>query len=141
MPWWQGAEPQCGIGKLTRRNLSWGAVYWCAVPGQKPDASLQNDLGRLARCVNEAVSAFQVEPTPGSLGDFLARAHEEGLNPVLCAAVRRDSEPRTYHGREILFERREEPDSNEASTEVQVRYRFSCADCLVAAETSVRVAR
>lgn len=140
MLWWQGVEPQCGIGELTHRNLSWGGVYWCEVPGQTVDANLQNDLGRLARCVNESVSAFQVEPEPGKLGDFLARAHEEGLNPVLCAAVRRDSEPRTYHGREILLERREETGGNEPGTEVQVRYRFSCEDCLVAAETSVLVA-
>lgn len=140
-PWWQGDEPACTKGKLSRRSLTWGRIFWCAVPGHRVDVSLQNDLGRVARCVSESVSAFQEEPEPGKLGDFLARAHEAGLNPVLCAAVRRDSEPRTYHGRAIVLERQEQAGDHVASSEISVRYRFGCQDCLVAAETRVLVAR
>lgn len=137
MLWWQGAQPVCSTGEFKRRSLSWGAVLWCALPGQRVDSNLQNDLGRLARCVHESVGAFQEEPAGDGLGDFLARAHESGLNPVLCAAVRRDSEVRTYHGRRVMMERAVESESDH---ELSVRYRFSCEECVVAAETTVRVA-
>ncbi len=140
-PWWQGAQPACVGGLYKTRNLSWGSVYWCEIPGQATDAHLQNDLGRLARCINESIGAFQEEPEEGKLGEFLARAHEAGLNPVLCSAVRRDVEPRTYHGRSIVVERREEAGPAAEEGTVMVRYRFGCEDCLVAAETIVQVAK
>lgn len=135
--WWQGATPACEQGELKRRNLTWGSVFWCARDGLRVDQNLQNDLSRLARCVHESVSAFQEEPNIDKLGEFLARAHESGLNAVLCSAVRRDAEVRTYHGRLVLMERRVE---SKSENELEVRYRFSCEGCTVAAETTARVA-
>lgn len=137
LPWWQGV-PACDTGELKRRTLTWGGVYWCAVTGTKVDKSLQSDLSRLARCVHESVSAFQEEPAEGKLGEFLARAHESGLNAILCSAVRRDAEVRTYHGRRVLMKRSV---ASEGETELEVLYRFSCEGCTVAAETKAKVAR
>lgn len=137
LPWWQGVA-SCEEGELKRRTLTWGGVYWCAVPGTKIDQGLQSDLGRLARCVHESVSAFQEEPAKGKLGEFLAQAHASGLNPTLCNAVRRDGEVRTYHGRRVLMERIVE---SEGETELEVLYRFGCEGCTVAAETRAKVAR
>jgi hypothetical protein len=136
LPWWQGENPVCSEGELKRRTLSWGSVFWCASAGARVDQNLQSDMSRLARCVHESVGAFQYEPEVGKLGEFLARATESGIDPVLCGAVRRDSEVRTYHGRRIVMERRVE---SESATEVGVRYRFSCEDCGVAAETTATV--
>ena len=138
LPWWQSATPICENGELKRRNLSWGSVYWCVAPGVRVDQSLQSDLSRLARCVHESVSAFQEEPEADKLGAFLARAHESGLNAELCNAVRRDAEVRTYHGRRVLLQRMVE---TEGETELEVRYRFGCEGCGVAAETRAKVAR
>ncbi len=103
------------------------------------DASLQNDFGRLARCVHESVEAFQVEPGDDGLGEFLKKAEDVGLNPVLCGAVRRDSEVRTYNGRTVLLERVIATPASAAGESTTVRYRFSCEDCLVASETFVKV--
>ncbi|MCP4447730.1 MAG: hypothetical protein GY811_20690 [Myxococcales bacterium] len=139
MLWWQGAQPQCAGGELNERTLRWGAVLWCKLPGQSVDANLQNDLGRLARCVHESVEAFQSEPGEDGLGKFLNRAKAEGLSPILCGAVRNDSEVRIYNGRTVLLERvvvKSLPDANGAS---RVRYRFGCEDCLVASETTIEV--
>jgi hypothetical protein len=119
--------------------LSWGGVFWCDMPGQPVDASLQNDFGRLARCVHESVDAFQLEPGDDGLGKFLKRASELGLNPVLCGAIRRDSEVRTYNGRTVLFERAVQAPAPEDGGPATVRYRFSCDDCQVASETVVTV--
>ena len=138
LPWWQGASPVCRTGTLKRRGLSWGALYWCAESGRRVDTSLQNDLGLLARCMHESISAFQEEPEGGKLGAFLAKAHEAGLNPVLCGAVRRDRDVRTYHGRTVLLERKLVSSDAKEDT---VRYRFSCEDCAVAAEILVEVAK
>lgn len=137
LAWWQGDSPLCSEGELKRRNLSWGSVFWCAESGVRNDQNLQNDLSRLARCVHESVNAFQEEPEEGKLGDFLARAHESEINPILCAAVRVDAEVRTYHGRRVLMERRIQ---KESPSEIEVQYRFGCEDCKVAAETRARVA-
>ncbi len=136
LPWWQGESPVCSEGELKRRKLSWGSVFWCASSGVRVDQSLQSDLSRLARCVRESVGAFQYEPEGGQLGAFLARAKESGMDPVLCGAVRNDSEVRTYHGRRVLMERRVE---SESATELAVRYRFGCEDCAVAAETTATI--
>ena len=131
MPWWQGAVPSCPVGEMKQRNLSWGGVFWCHVPGLPVDASLQNDFGRIARCVHESVDAFQVEPGEDGLGKFLDRASDAGLNPVLCGAVRRDSEVRTYNGRTVVFERAVIAPSAEPGAAATVRYRFSCDECQV----------
>jgi len=152
MLWWQGEEPECASGTLGQRKMSWGSVYWCELPNTAVDASLQNDLGRLARCIHDSVGVFQEEPEPDKLGDFLVQAHEAGLDPVLCGVVRRDTQVRSYHGRTIMMERRLQPDNLQPKDESQssdkspetglrVQYRFSCADCIVAAETSVELAR
>jgi len=138
LPWWQGESPLCSEGELKRRNLSWGSVFWCASAGVRVDQSLQSDLSRLARCVQESVGAYQYEPEVGKLGDFLARAKESGMDPVLCGAVRNDSEVRTYHGRRVLMERRLESDS---ATELGVRYRFGCEGCGVASETTATISK
>lgn len=133
--WWQGAEPACADGELKRRGLTWGAVFWCESAGQKVDQHLQNDLGKLARCISESVNAFQEEPEVDALGVFLAKAQEAGLNPILCSAVRRDRDVRTYHGRTVLMERRVL--LAESASDLKLMYRFSCEDCAVAAETTV----
>ncbi len=138
LPWWQGKTPHCSEGELKRRTLTWGGVFWCASAGVRADQSLQNDLSRLARCVHESVSAFQEEPEQGKLGAFLARAHESGLNPVLCGAVRVDGEARTYHGRRVEMERQVE---SQEENDLVVRYRFGCEDCSVAAETTATIAK
>jgi hypothetical protein len=103
--------------------------------GQRVDQNLQNDLGKLARCISESVNAFQEEPEADALGVFLAKAQETGLNPTLCSAVRHDREVRTYHGRTVLMERRVL--SAESASDLKLMYRFSCEDCAVAAETTV----
>ena len=138
MPWWQGGRPVCSAGALETRSLSWGSVYWCDLPGFDVDASLQNDFGRLARCVHDSVEAFQREPGPEGLGAFLSEAAAAGINPVLCQAVRREEAVRTYHGRKVEVERTVLGPGPEKGPS-RVRYRFGCAECLVASETTVRV--
>ena len=140
MAWWQGGQPECTAGVLKRRTLSWGSVIWCAMPGVRVDASLQNDLGRLARCVQESVEAFQTEPGEDGLGKFLKRAHDVEATTVLCGAVRRDSQVRTYNGHAVQLERTVLTPPPEGGGVAKVRYRFSCEHCLVASETIVDVA-
>ena len=139
LPWWQGETPECPGGEMKQRTLSWGSVFWCHLPGHPVDASLQNDFGRLARCVHESVEAFQTEPGENGLGEFLKRASDAGLNPILCGAVRRDSEVRTYNGRTVKYERIIAAPAEVEGGPATVRYRFGCGECLVASETAVGV--
>lgn len=141
MLWWQGEEPKCSAGEIEIRNLTWGSVYWCQLPSSKVDANLQNDLGRIAQCIHDSVSSFQQEPDPEHLEEFLKRANSSGLNPVACKVVRKDGDVRSYHGRKILMERTLLPKktNTRAHSQSTVRYRFSCTECLVAAETSVKL--
>ncbi len=141
MLWWQGAEPVCTSGTVIRKRLPWGSVYWCGLPGVAVDANLQNDLGRLASCIHASVNAFQKEPTPDTLGVFLADAHDAGLSPVACRVVRRDAQVTSYHGRRVLMERQVLPISSPLAPgkTTRIRYQLSCTDCIVAAETSVEL--
>ncbi|MBL4633429.1 MAG: hypothetical protein JKY56_06140 [Kofleriaceae bacterium] len=122
-------------------SLTWGSVYWCDLPGVVVDANLQNDLGRIARCIHDSVNTFQKDPSPDKLGAFLAEAHDAGINPVACGVVRRDAPVTSYHGKRVLMERRVLPISSPLSPgkTTLIRYQFSCTDCIVAAETTVEL--
>jgi len=121
---------------MKRRELSWGSVYWCVLPGQAIDRNLQNDLGRLAHCVRALVEVTSSEPDAQALGKFLEAARESGKSPAICRSVRPGTVVRTYHGRQVDVERR--VDSQTASESV-IRYRFGCEDCVVASETTVTI--